>query len=157
MANTWYWTPSALKKIMEGDLDLNAAGTFSVDLLEVGHDINTDFETTDYNLDDVTGVCNDAGYSKATATLTVGVIEGTTNDRVEIQMADGLTFGTSTSDVVGAILYKDTGTPSTSAIIAVCKFDAHVQSTSGTITMNQTDTNNVILYLDYTTPTLLTS
>lgn len=87
---------------------------------------------------DITGEASGSGYTaggQAVDSLTI--TQDNTNDRCNIDIANE-TFSTVTvSNVDGAILYKDTGTPATSPLICYIDFTEGAQSTvSGNFTIN---------------------
>lgn len=100
MANAVY--PAAKQSLLKGDLDLD--GTVKV----VGVTSGYTYSTAHDNLDDVTGGLRVATGTLANKTFASGVFD-----------ADNVTFtAVSGSAIAALILYLDTGTESTSKLIA---------------------------------------
>lgn len=88
-------------------------------------------DTHDY-FDDVTNEVVGTGYTAGGATLTSPTVTlDTTNDRVDFDAAD-TSWTTSTITARYLVLYKSTGTASTSPIIAVFDFGSDKVSSAGT-------------------------
>lgn len=85
----------------------------------------------DVSSNEITGTGYTAGG--ATATVTVNSYD-TTNNRVDITLG-AVSWSTSTITAYGAVVYKDTGTPSTSAVIAYIDFGGAVTSTAATFSL----------------------
>jgi hypothetical protein len=94
-----------------------------------------DFDAHDY-ANDVTNEVSGTGYTAGGATLgTVTVTLDTTNDRVDIDAAD-TTWSSSTITARAAVIYKSTGTASTSPLIAYIDFSTDQVSSNGTFTIS---------------------
>lgn len=88
-------------------------------------------DTMDY-FDDVTNEVSGTGYTAGGATLASPTVTlDTTNDRVDFDAAD-TSWTTSTITARGAVIYKSTGTASTSPIIAFIDFTTDQVSSAGT-------------------------
>lgn len=95
----------------------------------------TEKDSFDFKDDVVNEVANGNGYTTGgnTVTLTVAAPDGANND-VEIT-ASSVSWPTSTITAVGAVIYKDTGTPGTSPVVCFIDFNGSVSSTNGTFTV----------------------
>lgn len=84
-------------------------------------------------------------YSAGGATLTTAISTDDTNDRGVFDATD-VSFTTATITARYAVVYKSTGTATTSPIVAILDFSSNQTSTAGTfaITFNSAG----ILYLD---------
>lgn len=103
--------------------------TLKVALATSAYTFNQD--THDY-FDDVTNEVSGTGYTAGGATLVSPTVTlDTTNDRVDFDAAD-TSWTTSTLTARSAVLYKSTGTASTSPIIAVFDFGSDKVSSAGT-------------------------
>ena len=92
------------------------------------------FDTHNF-FDDITNEVVGTGYTAGGATLaTVTVTLDTTNDRVDVDAADA-SWTTSTITARYGVIYKDTGTASTSPLIALIDFGSDQTSTAGTFTI----------------------
>lgn len=89
------------------------------------------FDTHDF-FDDVTNEVAGTGYTAGGATLTSPTVTlDTTNDRVDFDAAD-TSWTTSTITARAAVIYKSTGTASTSPLIAYIDFTTDQISSTGT-------------------------
>ena len=89
------------------------------------------FDTHNF-FDDVTNEVTGTGYTAGGATLgSVTITLDTTNDRVDVDAAD-VSWTTSTITARGAVIYKSTGTASTSPLIAYLDFTTDQISSAGT-------------------------
>ena len=103
--------------------------TIKVALVTSSYTPNQD--THDY-FDDVTNEVTGTGYTAGGATLgSVTVTLDTANDRVDIDAAD-TSWTTSTITARAAVIYKSTGTSSTSPLIAYIDFTTDQVSSAGT-------------------------
>lgn len=103
--------------------------TIKVALTTSSYTFNQD--THDY-FDDVTAEVSGTGYTAGGATLASPTVTlDTTNDRVDFDAAD-TSWTTSTITARYAVIYKSTGTASTSPIIAVIDFASDQISSAGT-------------------------
>lgn len=91
---------------------------------------------------DVTNEVTGTGYTAGGATLgTKAIAEDTSNNRVKYTAANP-SWSTSTITARAAVIYKSTGTASTSALIGYVDFGSDQTSTSGTFAV-QWDSNGV--------------
>ena len=82
--------------------------------------------------DDVTNEVSGTGYTAGGATLASPTVTlDTTNDRVDVDFAD-TSWTTSTITARGAVIYKSTGTASTSPLFAYLDFTTDQVSSAGT-------------------------
>jgi len=103
--------------------------TIKVALVTSGYTPN--FDTHNF-FDDVTNEVVGTGYTAGGATLgSVTITLDTTNDRVDVDAAD-TSWPTSTITARGAVIYKSTGTASTSPLIAYLDFTTDQISSAGT-------------------------
>lgn len=108
------------------DLDTD---TVKVALVTSSYTPNQD--THDF-FDDVTNEVSGTGYTAGGATLgSPTVTLDTTNDRVDFDAAD-TSWTTSTITARAAVIYKSTGTASTSPLIAYIDFTTDQVSSAGT-------------------------
>lgn len=84
--------------------------------------------------DDVTNEITGTGYTAGGATLTVTTSQDDTDNEGVFDATDA-TWSTSTLTAAGAVIYKSTGTPSTSPLICYLDFGGNVTSTAGTFTV----------------------
>jgi len=97
------------------------------------------------NFDDITNEVSGTGYTAGGATLTSPTVtQDNTNDRGVFDAAD-VTWASSTITARGAVIYKSTGTASTSKILGYVDFGADKSSSGSDFTI-QWHTNG-ILYL----------
>lgn len=123
---------SGKKKLVDGSIDLDT-DTIKIALVTSAYTPNKD--SHDF-YDDVTNeVANGNGYTTGGKTLAnKAVNQDNTNDRAEFD-ADDVVWTASTITARGAVIYKDTGTPSTSPLIAYIDFGADKSSSDGTFTI----------------------
>lgn len=121
---------SAKKKILDGDIDF-LADSFKVMFLTSSYTPNID---TDEFIDDISanevaasGTYSAGGVSLASITTTVD----TTNDRAYVDASDFSVTGF-TGSFRYIALYKNTGTPSTSAIVGIYDLGSTVSPVAGT-------------------------
>lgn len=81
--------------------------------------------------DDITNEVSGTGYTAGGATLTVTTSQDNTDNEGVLDATD-TTWTTSTITARGAVIYKSTGTASTSPLIAFIDFAADKTSTNGT-------------------------
>ena len=130
---------TAKKKFADGDIDF-VSDTIKVMLLTNSHttDIDTQEFIDDVSANEVAGT----GYTTGGETLgTKSNTVDTANDQTEVDAAD-VTWSSSTITARYAVVYKDTGTPGTSAIIQIIDFGADKTSTGGDFTI-QWDTEGL--------------
>lgn len=117
-----------LDNTTNGRVDFDA-DTIKVALVTSAYTPN--FDTHDF-FDDVTNEVVGTGYTAGGATLGSPTITlDTTNDRVDFDAAD-TSWTSSTITARGAVIYKSTGTPSTSPLIAYIDFGTDQISSAGT-------------------------
>ena len=113
-----------------------ATDTFKLMLLTSSHTTDIDAQVF---IDDVSAneVAASGTYSAGGVTLTPSSSTDDTNDRGALDAAD-VSFTSATITARYAVLYKDTGTPGTSPIVAIYDFGSDKTSTAGTfaITIN---------------------
>lgn len=117
------------KKILDADIDL-VTDTLKLMLLTSSH--TTDIDTQEF-IDDVSAnEVSGTGYTAGGETLSgKSVTVDTINDRAYFDATD-VSWATSTITARYACLYKDTGTPGTSAIIGFYDYTSDKTSTAGT-------------------------
>lgn len=119
------------KDIANGSIDLDTA-TIKVALVTSSYTPDQDAHT---KFSDITNEVSGTGYTAGGATLTTpSVTQDNTNNRGVFD-ADDVTWSSSTITARGAVLYKSTGTASTSPLIAYIDFGADKTSTSGNFTI----------------------
>lgn len=120
------------RDIMNGGIDLD---TDTIKCALVTSSYTVDIDAHD-NYDDITNeVANGNGYTTGGATLaSVTVTADTTDDEGVFDAAD-VTWSTSTITARGAVIYKSTGTGSTSKLIAYVDFGSDYTSTAGDFTI----------------------
>jgi len=125
MANVVY--NSTKGKLMDGTIDLDS-DTIKVALYTSTYTPDID---TDIFFDDLTNEVTGTGYTAGGEELgSKTVTVDTTNNRAEFDAAD-TTWSTATITARGAVVYQDTGTPATSALICYIDFSTDKTSTSG--------------------------
>ncbi len=118
-------------KIMDGSIDLDT-DTIKVALVTSAYTPNQD--THDF-FDDVTNEVVGTGYTAGGATLASKAVTVDTTDNEGVFDANDVEWTTSTITARGAVLYKSTGTASTSALIAYIDFVTDKVSTAGSFTI----------------------
>ena len=129
---------TAKTALVTGAVDLDT-DTIKVALVTSSYTPNID--THEYYDDLTNEVANGSGYTTGGATLaSKTVTTDTTNNRSVFDAAD-VTWSTASITARAAVIYKDTGTPSTSTLLWYIDFGADKTSTSGdfTITWHATD------------------
>lgn len=130
MANVVY--NSFKKDIMNGSIDLDT-DTIKVALVTSTYTPDIDANT---KFSDVTNEVTGTGYTAGGATLaSVTVTADTTNDKGVFDAAD-VTWTTSTITARGAVIYKSTGTASTSNLVGYVDFGADKTSSAGDFTIS---------------------
>lgn len=120
------------KKIMDGSIDLDT-DTIKVALLAGTFVANVDSHTfwSDVKASEVTGT----GYvTGGQALASKAVIQDNTNDKAMFDATD-VTWPASTITARYAVLYKDTGTATTSPLICCFDFGADKSSSNGDFTI----------------------
>lgn len=117
---------------MNGGIDLDT-DTIKVMLLTNSH--SNDIDTQEY-IDDVSGneVSGDGYDAGGAALASKAVTQDDTDDEGVFDAAD-LTWSASSITARYAVIYKDTGTPSTSPIICIIDFGEDKTSVSGDFTI----------------------
>ena len=102
--------------------------TIKVALVTSAYTVNIDSHA---NFSDITNEVSGTGYTAGGATLgTKTATQDNTNDRGVLDAAD-TTWTTSTITARGAVIYRDSGTPSTSKLMGYVDFGSD-KSSSGT-------------------------
>lgn len=115
------------------DVDLDS-DTIKVALCDNSY--TPDIDTHDY-YDDLTNELSGGGYTAGGATLANAALTvDTTNDRVKFDADDASWTSFTATNVRYAIIYKDTGTDSTSLLIAYVDFGENKSITNGTLTIS---------------------
>lgn len=120
------------QKIMDGSIDLDT-DTIKVALVTSSYTPSQD-DHEDYA--DITNeVANGNGYATQGATLANGAVTKDNTDNEGVFDADDVTWAASSITARGAIVYKDSGTDSTSWFICYLDFGADKTSSSGNFTI----------------------
>lgn len=119
------------KKIMDGSIDLDT-DTIKVALVTSAYTPDQDLH--DF-FDDVTNEVSGTGYSAGGASLANKAVTADNTDNEGVFDADDVTWSTSTITARGAVIYKSTGTASTSALICYLDFGSDKTSTAGNFTI----------------------
>jgi hypothetical protein len=119
------------KKIMDGSIDLDT-DTIKVALVTSSYAPNQD--SHDF-FDDVTDEVSGTGYTAGGATLANKAVTQDNTDNEGVFDADDVTWSTSTITARGAVIYKSTGTASTSPIICYIDFGSDKSSSAGNFTL----------------------
>ena len=125
MANVIYNSFKA--KIMDGSVDLD---TDTIKVALVTSSYTPDQDAHDF-FDDVTNEVVGTGYSAGGASLANKSVTQDNTDNEGVFDADDVTWSSSTITARGAVVYKSTGTPSTSALIAYLDFSTDQISSNG--------------------------
>lgn len=130
MAVTAKFYAKAFTHLQNGDIDLDT-NTIKVGLLTSSYTPaqSTDETWADVNTNEVSGT----GYTARGATL--GSVTVATSSLVTTFDAADTSWATSTITARYAVIYKDTGTNSTSYLIAYVDFGADQSSSAGTFTI----------------------
>lgn len=119
------------KKIMDGSIDLD---TDTIKVALVTSSYTPDQDAHDF-FDDITNEVSGTGYSAGGAALANKAVTADNTDNEGVFDADDVTWGSSTITARGAVLYKSTGTASTSPIIAYIDFGSDKSSSAGNFTI----------------------
>lgn len=133
----------ALKRLLSAGFDLTSAAMKVA--LTTGYTPNraTDQYWSDASATEVTGT----GYTAGGQSLTSLVVAADTTNHRGTFMAAAPSWGpTSTISATGAVIYKDTGTPSTSPLLLYIDFGGTKADSAGTFTINF-DAVNKALYI----------
>lgn len=120
------------KKIMDGSIDLD---TDTIKVALVTSSYTPDQDVHDF-FDDITNEVSGTGYTAGGASLANKAVTADNTDNEGVFDADDVSWTTSTITARGAVLYKSTGTASTSALICYIDFGADKISTAGTFTIS---------------------
>ena len=140
MANVFY--DNAKKNLWNGTINL-ASDPLSVALVGSGYVPNqaTDQFWSNVVANEVTG----AGYTAGGQALTGQTVSADTVNHRGKFTANNVTWSNATVTAVGAVIYKNTGTASTSPIIGYIDFGGAKSSSAGNFTI-QSDATNGIAY-----------
>ncbi len=119
------------KKIMDGSIDLD---TDTIKVALVTSTYTPDQDVHDF-FDDITNEVSGTGYTAGGATLANKAATADNTDNEGVFDADDVTWSTSTITARGAVIYKSTGTASTSPIIAYIDFGSDKTSSGGNFTI----------------------
>jgi hypothetical protein len=119
------------RDIMNGGIDLDT-DTIKVALVTSAYTPNQD---THDNFDDVTNEVSGTGYTAGGQALANKAVTADNTDNEGVFDADDVTWGSSTITARGAVVYKDTGTPSTSKLICYIDFGSDKVSSNGNFTI----------------------
>ena len=120
------------KLIMNGGIDLDT-DTIKVALVTSAY--TPDQDAHDF-FDDVTNEVSGTGYTAGGASLANKAVTADNTDNEGVFDADDVAWTTSTITARGAVIYKSTGTASTSALICYLDFGSDKISTAGTFTIS---------------------
>lgn len=129
MADTVY--NSFKRDIMNGGINLSS-DTIKVALVTSSYVADQDVHD---NFDDITNEVSGTGYTAGGATLANKAVTADNTDNEGVFDADDVTWGTSTITARGAVVYKSTGTASTSKLICYIDFGSDKTSTGGNFTI----------------------
>lgn len=118
-------------KIMDGSIDLD---TDTVKVALVTSTYAPDQDLHDF-FDDVTNEVTGTGYTAGGTAMASKTVTTDTTDNEGVFDAADVTWASSTITARGAVIYKSTGTASTSALIAYLDFGADKSSSSGDFTI----------------------
>lgn len=119
------------QKLLAGEIDLDA-DTIKVMLVTATYTPNQD---THEHKDDITNEVTGTGYTAGGATLANKTVTADNTDNEGVFDADDVTWASSTITARGAVLYKDTGTASTSPVICYIDFGSDQSSSAGDFTI----------------------
>lgn len=125
MADTIY--NSFKRDIMNGGIDLDT-DTIKVALVTSTYTVDQDAHD---NFDDITNEVSGTGYTAGGATLASVTVTVDNTDNEGVFDAADVTWSTSTITARGAVIYKSTGTASTSKLICFLDFTTDKTSTAG--------------------------
>jgi hypothetical protein len=112
---------------MDGSIDLD---TDTIKVALVTSSYVPDQDAHDF-FDDVTNEVTGTGYTAGGASLANKAVTADNTDNEGVFDADDVTWSTSTITARGAVIYKSTGTASTSPLIAYIDFGADKSSSAG--------------------------
>ncbi|AXQ69715.1 hypothetical protein HOU03_gp133 [Caulobacter phage CcrSC] len=116
---------SMLDDLVKGAINFNS-DTFKVMLVTSAYTPNKDTHT---RKNQVTNEVTGTGYTAGGQASAVTITPDTTNDREDLSFAT-VTWTSATITARAAVIYKDTGTASTSPLVAYVDFGSDVSSTN---------------------------
>lgn len=116
---------------MNGGIDLD---TDTIKVALVTSSYTPDQDAHDF-FNDVTNEVVGTGYTAGGASLANKAVTADNTDNEGVFDADDVSWTTSTITARGAVIYKDTGVSSTSALICYLDFSSDKVSTAGTFTI----------------------
>lgn len=119
------------QKIMDGSIDLDT-DTIKVALVTSSY---TPDQDTHEDFADVTNEITGTGYTAGGAALANKAVTKDTTDNEGVFDADDVTWSSSTITARGAVVYKDSGTASTSWLVCYLDFGSDQSSSSGNFTI----------------------
>lgn len=132
---------------IKNQYDGTAVVDFDTDTIKVAlatSSYTPNVDTHDF-FNDVTNEITGTGYTAGGATLgSKTVVYDTASDQIRLDAAD-TTWTTSTLTARYAIVYKDTGTASTSPLLGYVNFGADVSTTAGTFQITWDSTGIVVI------------
>ncbi len=120
------------KKIMDGSIDLD---TDTIKVALVTSSYTPDQDAHDF-FDDITNEVSGTGYTAGGASLSTKTVTADNTDNEGVFDADDVSWTSSTITARGAVIYKSTGTASTSPLICYLDFGSDKVSTAGTFTIS---------------------
>jgi hypothetical protein len=117
--------------LMNADIDL-AADTIKVALVTSSYTPDQDAHN---RFDDVTNEVTGTGYTAGGATLANKAVTQDNTDNEAVFDADNVTWSSSTITARGAVVYKSTGTASTSPLIKYIDFGGNIASSASDFTL----------------------
>lgn len=121
---------SYLNDVWAGNVTTGA--TYKIALLTSSYTAN---RATHDKFDDITNEITGTGYTAGGATVVPTFTLDTTNHRMTIVVPQ-VTWTSSTLTARYAVLYRSTGTASTSQLVMLNDFGSDVSTTAGTFTLN---------------------
>lgn len=118
-------------KIMDGSIDLD---TDTIKVALVTSTYTPDQDAHDF-FNDITNEVVGTGYTAGGSALAGKAVTADNTDNEGVFDANDVSWTTSTITARGAVIYKDTGVASTSALIAYLDFGSDKVSTAGTFTI----------------------
>lgn len=116
---------------MDGSIDLDT-DTIKVALVTSSY---TPDQDTHEDFADVTNEITGTGYTAGGAALANKAVTKDTTDNEGVFDADDVTWSSSTITARGAVVYKDSGTASTSWLVCYLDFGSDQSSSSGNFTI----------------------
>lgn len=117
---------------MDGSIDLD---TDTIKVMLVTSSYTPDQDVHDFK-DDITNEVSGTGYTAGGTALANKAVTADNTDNEGVFDADDVTWASSTITARGAVIYKDTGTPSTSPIICYIDFGSDKSSSAGNFTIS---------------------